>query len=285
MRELFDKTILLKYNSPAPADGVYGWLRKGARITMRVPVTIEQNVGLFGGAYKPMIGGYKGSGFSNVGAFTYSYSPLPEGLTVGRYCSISDGLRFIDSSHPLDALTTSAMLFRRRNHLFKEYFTESLHEHARSYASATLEYPEIGHDVWIGSNVTIAPHITIGTGAVLAANSTVTRDVPPYAVVGGNPAKIIKYRFDKDTIQGLLDSQWWDYDPKQVFSNVSKDFTALLKSIDAGELDKFEFSSINLGTPPASVSAASDSPDESQLLDSDIRDFGSHPVGSAHREP
>ncbi|RKS19548.1 acetyltransferase-like isoleucine patch superfamily enzyme [Arthrobacter sp. AG1021] len=247
MQQLFDNTILLKYNSPAPANGAYGWLKNDTDIGIRVPVTIEQNVGLFGGPYKPMIGGYKGSGFASVGAFTYSYSSLPEGLKVGRYCSISNGLRFIDSSHPLDTLTSSAMMFRRNNNLFKEYFTDSLHQHARSYAAATMDYPTIGHDVWIGSNVTISPKVTIGTGAVLAANSTVTKDVPPYAIVGGNPAKIVKYRFDEDTINALLESHWWDYDPKQVFVKVSNDFTPLIASITDGKLEKYHYSKIQIG--------------------------------------
>lgn len=243
---LYSNTILLKYNSAAPNEGVYGWLKVGMELKMRVPVTIEQNVGLFGGAYKPMIGGYKGSGFATVGAFTYSYSPLPEGLNVGRYCSISNGLRFIDSSHPLNMLTSSAMLFRRRNNLYKEYFTSALHEHAKCYASATLDYPRIGHDVWIGSNVTISPKITIGTGAVLAANATVTKDVPPYAIVGGNPAKIIKYRFADETIEELLASNWWDYDPKQVFSEISSDFTNLFYKIKNNLIPKYDFNNITL---------------------------------------
>lgn len=247
VQALFEKTILLKYNSPAPADGEYGWLKKDTEFTITNPVTIEQNVGLFGGSYKPMIGGRKSSGFASVGAFTYSYSALPEALTVGRYCSISNGLRFIDSSHPLDILTTSAMTFRRRNNLFKDYFTAGLHAHAKEYAAAGVNYPQIGHDVWIGSNVTVSPGIKIGTGAVLAANSTVTKSVPPYAVVGGNPAKIIKYRFDEDTIHGLLQSEWWNYDPQDVFREVGTDFTGLLASIHAGELRPFEFASVTLG--------------------------------------
>ncbi|WP_434923049.1 CatB-related O-acetyltransferase [Glutamicibacter sp. PAEs-4] len=243
---LYRNTILLKYNSPAPANGLYGWLKEGSELKLRVPVTIEQNVGLFGGPYKPMIGGYKGTGFATVGAFTYSYSALPEGIQIGRYCSISNGLRFIDSSHPLDALSSSAMLFRRRNNLYNEFFTDALHEYAKSYSAATLSYPKIGHDVWIGSNVTMSPKISVGTGAVLAANATVTRDVPAYAIVGGNPAKIIKYRFDEKTIDNLLASEWWDYHPQDVFSSVSKDFSGLFNKIKSRQIRKFDYKSFSL---------------------------------------
>lgn len=69
----------------------------------------------------------------------------------------------------------------------------------------------VGHDVWLGANVTLKQNIIIRTGAVIAANSTVVKDVPLYTIVGGNPAKIIKYRFDESQIERLLASQWWNY--------------------------------------------------------------------------
>lgn len=254
-QELFDKSILLKYNCPAPKDGAYGWLKEGDDLTFFNEVVIEQNVGLYGGPYKPMVGGRRSSGLASVGAFTYSYSGLPDGLTVGRYGSISAGLRFIDSSHPLDLVTTSAMTFRPRNNLFKEFVTDALLEHASSYSTTDKPYPRIGHDVWIGSNVTISMGIEIGTGAVLASNSTVTKDVPPYAIVGGNPAKIIKYRFDEATIERLLNSQWWNYDPRQVFESVGSDFTALLDDIDAGKVDRYEFDRLTLPVRQTSLAS------------------------------
>ena len=186
--ELFDKTILLRRDSPAPRGGTYGWLTEGAELTLFNDVVIEQNVGLYGGAYMPMIGGRRASGLASVGAFTYSYSGLPDGASVGRYCSISGGLRFIDSSHPLELLTTSALTFRPANHLFREFVTDAITEHAAGYSTTPDKpYPRIGNDVWIGSNVTLAMGIEVGTGAVVATNSTVTKDVPPYAIVGGNP--------------------------------------------------------------------------------------------------
>ena len=69
----------------------------------------------------------------------------------------------------------------------------------------------IGNDVWIGIKATIMPNITIGDGAVIGANAVVTKDVPPYAVVVGVPAKIIKYRFDEEIIKDLLELKWWNY--------------------------------------------------------------------------
>ena len=71
---------------------------------------------------------------------------------------------------------------------------------------------EIGNDVWIGEAVFINDGITIGTGAVVGAHSVVTKDVPPYAIVAGAPARVLRYRFDDSTIQKLLDSKWWEWD-------------------------------------------------------------------------
>ena len=95
----------------------------------------------------------------------------------------------------------------------------------------------IGNDVWIGQGCTIMSGVNIGTGAVIAAGSLVTKDVPEYAIVGGSPAKIIKYRFDGRTIDGLLNSKWWDLDPKELekhsnllFSNSINEFLDAIKN-------------------------------------------------------
>lgn len=245
-RELHKKTILLKYNCPAPKNGAYGWLVEGKELTLHNDVIMEQNVGLYGGPYKPMVGGRASSGLATVGAFSYSYSALPDGFVAGRYCSISAGLKFIDSSHPLDLLTTSAITFRPRNHLFREFVTAGIEEHAAGYSTTCDLYPRVGHDVWIGENVTISMGVSVGTGAVLAANSTVTKDVPPYAIVGGNPAKILRHRFDEPTIERLLNSRWWDYDPRLVLAVVGPDFTPLMDDIEDGLLRTYSFDRVEL---------------------------------------
>lgn len=88
----------------------------------------------------------------------------------------------------------------------------------------------IGHDVWIGRGVTIMPNVIIGSGAVIAANSVVTKDVEPYSIVGGNPAQLIKYRFDQETIQNLLHIQWWYEDEETLLSD---------EAFMAGDVEKF----------------------------------------------
>jgi len=78
----------------------------------------------------------------------------------------------------------------------------------------------IGNDVWIGYGVTILSGVTIGDGAIVAANSCVVKDVPPYSIVGGVPAKVIKYRFDDETIGKLLKIRWWDWDEQKIRDSV-----------------------------------------------------------------
>src|SRR5690606_1387233 len=78
----------------------------------------------------------------------------------------------------------------------------------------------IGNDVWIGQNVTIMPGIKIGDGAIIAANSTVVKNVEPYAIYGGNPAEFIKKRFRDETIQLLLKLKWWDWDEEKIFNHL-----------------------------------------------------------------
>jgi virginiamycin A acetyltransferase len=79
----------------------------------------------------------------------------------------------------------------------------------------------IGNDVWIGENAVVMSGVKIGDGAVIANNSHIVKDVPPYALVGGNPAKLIKYRFDEETISKLLEIKWWDWDDEKINENVN----------------------------------------------------------------
>lgn len=255
LAELYKLNILTKFNAPTPTHGAYGWLSAGTEATFRQPVVIEENVGIYKGPYKPFPGGRKSHGFASLGAFTYSFSPLPEGFIAGRYCSISSGLRFLDSAHPLDTLTTSAALFRPNNHLFSRTQTAESKEFAHSFDVAPENYPTIGHDVWIGADVTMSPQINVGTGAVIASGALVTKDVPPYAVVGGNPAKIIRYRFPDDLIARLLESHWWEYDPQQVFSDDPQEIISILSRVEAGQLDRYQPRTITLGVQRSAASA------------------------------
>lgn len=119
-------------------------------------------------------------------------------VTTGKFCSLAHGIVFyVDGNHRLD--TFSTFPFRERLG-WAEVPPNNWGRGA----------PRVGNDVWIGNCATIMTGVTIGDGAVVAAHAVVTRDVPPYAVVGGNPARVLKYRFDEATIAELTTLQWWD---------------------------------------------------------------------------
>ncbi|WP_319568348.1 CatB-related O-acetyltransferase [Cohaesibacter marisflavi] len=156
----------------------------------------------------------------DMGSFSYSETNLPNIANIGRYCSIAIGLSFFGVRHPMEWVTTSSILYDVKEADGYRSFLES----RRRFACDDLEVvwpddldppaPVIEHDVWIGKDATLARNITIGTGSIVGANAVVTKDVPPYAIVAGNPAKILRYRFSEDVIERLLKSQWWRYSPE-----------------------------------------------------------------------
>ena len=127
-------------------------------------------------------------------------------ISIGNYCSIADKINIIAGGEH-DKYWVSTYPFLDRWNL-----ETLLYKKVARYKGNI----SIGHDVWIANNVTILSGVNIASGAILGANSVVTKNVPPYAIVAGNPANIIRYRFDLQTIEALLQIQWWLWDEQKI---------------------------------------------------------------------
>ncbi|NRA74247.1 MAG: CatB-related O-acetyltransferase [Rickettsiales bacterium] len=131
----------------------------------------------------------------------YLFEFVQDKLIIGKFCQIATGVRFImnGSNHAMDGISTYP--FKVFGKAWQEFPMN-----AKSKGDTI-----IGNDVWIGNNVTIMQGIKIGDGAIIGTNSLVTKDVLPYTIVGGNPAREIRKRFDEDVIQMLKELRWWDW--------------------------------------------------------------------------
>lgn len=143
-----------------------------------------------------------------VGVCTYSGRDIlieSKEASIGSFCSIGCGVRLGHGEHPLHMLTTSPYLYFDE----LEYKREDMPSHPEYWEAKAIH---IGNDVWIGDRVFVKNGVNIGDGAVVGAGSLVTKDVPPYAIVAGVPARIIRFRFDEQTISKLLELKWWELD-------------------------------------------------------------------------
>lgn len=156
---------------------------------------------------------FQGNWFTSIGAFSSTNSALPANSVVGRYSSIAHNVVRMYGNHPVDRFTTSMLTYDSKVTAFNDYLTDN---------NASVDFVKnpiqnscpivIGNDVWVGQDVRfVSTGVTVGDGAIIAGGSLVTKDVPPYAVVGGVPAKVIKYRFPEKDIEKLMELKWWQY--------------------------------------------------------------------------
>ncbi len=154
----------------------------------------------------------------------YHYAVNREKLVIGKFCSIACGAKFLFNSanHALGSLSTYPFP------IFFEEWDLTVENIPRAWDNKGNVV--VGNDVWIGYEAVVLAGVTIGDGAVIGARAVVTHDVPPYAIMGGVPAKLIRKRFDDDTIQSLLSLRWWDWPEERIAAN--------LEAIQSGCLER-----------------------------------------------
>lgn len=138
----------------------------------------------------------------------FNYPEFGDRLIIGKFCAIASGTRFImgPANHRMSSVTTYPF------HVFGGVWSERTPDHLS-------ELPRkgdivVGNDVWLGRESVVMPGVHIGDGAIVAAYSVVTRDIPPYCIAGGNPARLIRQRFSDELTALLLQLRWWDFDPE-----------------------------------------------------------------------
>lgn len=155
----------------------------------------------------------------------YLFDFVGDQLIIGKFCMIASGVTFIMNGANHLSRSISSYPFA----VFGNGWEQAMEGKSYPIKGDTI----VGNDVWIGYGATIMPGVKIGDGAIIASNSTVTKDVPPYTVFGGNPAKEISKRFSDEKIQKLLSIQWWDWPIEKITKNVQA-----LTGEDIDELEK-----------------------------------------------
>lgn len=164
-----------------------------------------------------------GNALISAGSFSTTASPFPVNTILGRYVAIGPGCRPLGFRHPVEAVCINSAIYNFYRENIYPYFQnyEQIHGKLEKKPVPTPQPNSrttiIGPDVWFASNVTFTPGIKVGTGAIIASNSVVTKDVPPYSFVAGVPAKVKKMRFEDNIIEKLLESNWWNYELGDLF--------------------------------------------------------------------
>lgn len=189
-----------------------------------------------------------------IGAFTFinlrsvhhsTTNCVVECQSIGRFCMFAHSINIGFGGHPIDFLS-SHVIFKYDNkakyaHDFMRILNDKSEKDIREkyLQRCHVPLPVIGNDVWVGYGVTILNGVNVGDGAIIAAGSVVTKDVPPYSIVGGNPAKVIRLRFSENEIESLRKLEWWKYGPDILhgidLSCIKTALPNLIERVESGE--------------------------------------------------
>lgn len=170
----------------------------------------------------------------SIGAFSYVSGGFLYHTHIGRYCSLANGLHIGQGNHPVDWMSSHPFQYQKLMFQVGENFRDKVIyeadvENTNPTMVSSVPKPGktvIGNDVWIGHGAFIVNGVTIGDGCIIGGRSVVTKDLPPYSIAVGNPAKVIRLRFSEEIISTLIELRWWDFAPWQLrhieFNNIER---------------------------------------------------------------
>ena len=179
----------------------------------------------------------------HMGKYSYIASNSKIDAYIGRFTSIASNVTTVNGFHPSsEIVSTSPAIYSTHNYLIGSFTEDDFYNEYR-YSNNKNDVT-IGNDVWIGHGATLLAGITIGDGAIVAAGAVVVTDVAPYSIVGGVPAKLIRYRFSNNDVKSLVEFQWWEKDDEWLKHNVNsfrhiEDFIKLIDSKDEKNAEHF----------------------------------------------